>query len=145
MKLHPAQFSISLRTRCFARQCSSIAGFPVQPITPSTPRPPAQYPRSSGPVRFPFEIDHKVGESEKIKRGTQSSQAGKETLPPVKLSFPGASAEMDICLALSNPIHIINHVVNWGLGKVCLGLLLGAQIFSLVQTLKLCLVSEHLH
>lgn len=39
----------------------------------------------------------------------------------------------------------MNHVIHCGLGSISRGLLLGAQMFLLFQTLKLCLVSEYFH
>lgn len=121
-------------------RCASLSVFPQcrHPFE-------AHYPRFPTPVYFFSKIFHEVGESEKIKRGPWSSLARYKALSCVKLLFSVASAEMNIRLASGKSIHIINHVSNYRLGRVCLGLLLGIQIFSLDQTLKLWLGSESLH
>lgn len=93
---------------------------------------------------FPLEWFMKLWRVRKL-RDPRSSVAGHEAVSCVKLLFSVASAEMNIRLALGKSIHIINQVSNCGPGRVCLGLLLGTQIFSLNQTLKLCLDSECLH
>lgn len=129
--MHPEEFWHSLRAGMLHCQSFFSAGIPLQP--------------SSTPVYFPSGMVHEVVDSEKIMRDPRSSVAGHEAIPCVKLLFSVASAEMNIHLALGKSIHIINQVSNCGLGRVCLGLLLGIQIFSLNQTLKLCLDSESLH